>query len=223
MELINLLPWILLTYLTSLVPIVLSKKLSPWWQRHGDIGEAIGTSLVAGTSIFTVALPILSQDMNLFAGMSLVFIGIALAWAAHHFFEDNGKELAPKSWFAAFAFALHNFPEGVANTQALVASNGINIFSFSLLSHNLLDGMVMAMGLMALGLKRRQLFYALFFAASGEVLGMFVSSLGLSALSSISLLSVGALLGLSLDSITHWKAKEGMAAMCVLFGVFLIF
>tara|TARA_R110000868_G_scaffold104087_5_gene286279 strand:+ start:8968 stop:9639 length:672 start_codon:yes stop_codon:yes gene_type:complete len=219
----TLLPWIFLTYLTSLVPMLMAKRLSPWWQRHGDLGEAIGIALVAGTSIFTVAIPILKTEVNYLFGMSIIFVGISLAWMAHHFFEDDGVELAPKTWFAAGAFALHNFPEGVASAQALMSSGGANIFTWSLLSHNLLDGIVMAMGLMALGLSRARLFFALFFAASGEALGMLISSSDLVAMSLISLLSVGALLGLSMDSIKHWKAQEGVAAILVISGVSLIF
>lgn len=221
MEILALLPWILLTLVTSLLPAVFAHRFSPWWKRHGDVGEAIGTSLVAGTAIFTVAFPILNNEVQFAYGILAIVTGIALALLAHHFFERDGQELAVKSWFVAIAFALHNFPEGVASARALV-EQGTNIFSLSILTHNIVDALVMTLGLMAMGLSKKHLFFALTFAALGEVLGMLVAGFGLSGLAWISLISVGALIGLAIDSIIHWSNKQVITGFFTIVALFFV-
>lgn len=212
MEYVNLLPWFFLTLLTSLAPALFATFLAPWWQRHGDIGEALGTALVAASAIFTVAIPILSNDVPVALGFSVIAFGLILAILAHHFFEKDGQELAVKSWFAAIAFALHNFPEGIASGQVLM-SKGANFFTWSLLAHNALDAIVMALGLMAMGLTKKRLVLTLFVAAMGEVLGMALAGSGVVGLTWISLVSVGALLGLAIDSATHWGQRQSLVAI----------
>src|SRR5690606_24194431 len=110
MEIVTLLPWMILTLATSLIPALFAKRFAPWWQRHGDIGEAIGISLVAGTAIFTVVIPIFKTQVSLSLATTAVIVGILLALLAHFFFEKDGEEKIAKSWFVAISFALHNFP-----------------------------------------------------------------------------------------------------------------
>src|SRR5690606_27642400 len=141
-----------------------------------------------------------------------------LALLAHHFFEKDGDVLAPKVWFVAITFGLHNFPEGVASGRALLFAQGGNLFTWSLLAHNVLDAMVMALGLMAMKLSRRHLIFALLFAATGEIVGMMLAGSGLQEMTWISLISVGALLGLAADAAMHWSRGQGTAAIMV-FGL----
>lgn len=215
METVTLLPWIFLTLATSLAPALMANRLAPWWQKHGDIGEALGTTLVAGTAVFTVALPILSYDVPKLYGFGAIALGLIAAVLAHHFFEKDGEELVAKSWFAAVAFALHNFPEGIASGRALLES-GPNVFTWSLLVHNGLDAIVMALGLMAMGLTRKRLVLTLIIAAFGEVAGMLLAGLAVGGIAWISLISVGALLGLALDSAMHWSRGQGTVSFSVL-------
>ncbi len=212
MEQFSLVPWILLTFISSFFPAFYAFRFAPWWQRHGDIGEAIGTSVVALTALFTVGMPILATDISLTEGLGVLAIGMILAVGAHHFFEKDGDVLAPKVWFVAITFALHNFPEGLASGRALLFANGGNIFTWSLLAHNVVDAMVMALGLMAMKLSRRHLILALLFAAGGEVGGMLLAGSALQQVEWISLVSVGALVGLAVDAAAHWFKGRFSAA-----------
>ena len=212
METVALLPWIFLTLTTSLVPAFFAKKFSPWWQRHGDIGEAIGTSLIAATALFTVVVPILKTQESHTISIALLLVGVFLAFMAHVLFEDNGNEGRYKSWFVAIAFALHNFPEGIASAQALI-EHGQNFLTISILSHNIFDAVVMTLGLMSAGVKTNKLVYFLLVAAGGEVMGMLLAGSGFSQLLWISLLSVGALIGLALDSISHWSRLQTLSGL----------
>jgi len=221
MEIVTLLPWIPLTLAASLAPALVANRLAPWWQKHGDIGEALGTTLVAGTAIFTVTLPILSYDVPKLYGFVAIAVGLVTAIVAHSLFEKDGEELAVKSWFAAAAFALHNFPEGIASGRALLA-DGANVFTWSLLAHNGLDAIVMALGLMAMGLTRKRLVVTLTIAALGEVAGMLLAGLGVGGIAWISLVSVGALLGLALDSAMHWSGRQGTISLST-FGLLAYF
>lgn len=215
METTNLLPWIFLTITTSIIPAFLATKLTPLWRRHGDLGEVIGTTVISITALFTVALPLMREGASVSLDLLAIMVGIILALMAHYLFERDGKELTPKMWFVGFTFALHNFPEGIASVRALIQANGANLFTWSLLAHNAFDAVVMTLGLMAMGLKGWRLVMGLFLAAFGEVGGMMVASSNIMGLEFISLVSVGALLGLAIDSAMHWNQRQNLAALTI--------
>jgi zinc transporter ZupT len=223
MEKVSLLPWIFLTLLTSLLPALVAHKFSAWWRRHGDIGEVVGTSVVAVTALFTVALPIMSEGHSLSFGLLALFVGVLAAFAAHHFFEDEGEERKQKIWFVALTFALHNFPEGVANGRAILEAHGSNLFTWSLLVHNIFDAIVMTLAMLAMGIGSWRLVFVLCFAGMGEVLGILLAGTQMIALDWISLLSVGAIWGLAIDAFMHWNRDQWRMSLFIFLLLSILF